>query len=466
VRGRPTLQRVARALNLKPPRGIKPPAEDLQSVRIMAIPMRFLYGDSTESPIEIDYLSFVRGGVDFAVEVLAISEHLAELLERRQHVEEISQREVAGLEALGETLRAAVAAEASQASAKSISACAEAMTDAGARVIAGFVQSAQSKLRDELARIDGELSRKRQTAGASLDKLLLAHPIPGTRSRLQLTLLAGTERYEARLSQSSDLGLIWTTDLEIPADHLASSVLRVDRVLERLGLPKLVVRTPGEGGVFRKKVKWVPQRLGKEYVVGFSRGEQGTSIQLREGMDLDQPGFDIVVQGAKPRVLVKVLGRGDASAETFEPEPDDAAQLLDFARALAHSLAPLRGCQAAILDSRFDGKRFSSYETPADLVRRLLGSMAPVVREIARRSPGEQELVLKRLVGDDRREEAFVSFEELRTKIEHLPEHQQREFAIFPFYPAAEDDEVTVDRSDALPVLAPRALASSSKAKA
>jgi hypothetical protein len=427
----------------------------------MAIPMRFLYGDSTESPIEIDYLSFVRGGVDFAAQVLDLSDQLAELLERRQHVETISAREVTGLEALGETVKVTLAAESKGSSAHSISACAEAIADAGQRVVANFVQSTQSKLRDELSKIDGELTRKRKAAGEALDKLLLNHPIPGTRSRLQLTPLAGTERYEARLSQSSDLGLIWTSELEIPPDHLASSALRVDRTLERLGLPKLVVRTPGEGGVFRKKVKWVPQRLGKEYIAGFSRGQQGTCIQLREGMDLDQPGLDIVVQGAKPRVLVKLIGRGDATADTFEPEAEDAEPLVSFARALAQSMAPLGSCQSAILESRFDGTRFSSYETPVDLVRRLLGSMAPVVREIARRSAGEQELVLKRLVGDDRREEVFVSFDELRAKLERLPARLQREFAIFPFYPAAEDDEVTVDRSDSSPVLLPSAAASS-----
>jgi hypothetical protein len=429
----------------------------------MAIPMRFLYGDSTESPIEIDYLSFVRGGVDFSAEVLDISDQLAELLERRQHVETISEREVAGLEALGETMHAALAAVSQGSSPQSISACVDAITEAGERVVASFVQAARSKLRDELARIDGELARKRKAAGEALDRLLLNHPIPGTRSRLQLTPLANAERYEARLSQSSDLGLIWTSELEIPADHLAFGALRVDRTLEKLGLPKLVLRTPGEGGVFRKKVKWVPQRLGKEYIAGFSRGQQGTSIQLREGMDLDQPGFDIVVQGAKPRVLVKLIGRGDATADTFEPEPEDAEPLLNFARALAQSMAPLATYKSAILDARFDGTRFSSYETPIDLVRRLLGSMAPVVREIARRSAGEQELVLKRLVGDDRREEVFVSFDELRAKVERLPARLQREFAIFPFYPAAEDDEVTVDRSDSSPALTPRAAAPSNE---
>jgi hypothetical protein len=240
-----------------------------------------------------------------------------------------------------------------------------------------------------------------------------------------------------------------------------ASSLRVDRALEKLGLPRLVVRMPGEGGVFRKRVKWTPHRLGKEFVAAFTRGAQSISIQLREGADLDQPGFDIAIQGTSSRVLVKPVGRGDGSSETFEPESDDADQLIAFARALTSSIESLRAHQCAILDSRFEGVRFASYETPADLVRRLLGAMAPVVREIARRSPGEQELVLKRLVGDDRREELFVSFDELRRKLEPLPPPLLREFSIFPFFdpPAADEDEVTVDRSASVLALAPENVA-------
>jgi hypothetical protein len=54
--------------------------------------------------------------------------------------------------------------------------------------------------------------------------------------------------------------------------------------------------------------------------------------------------------------------------------------------------------------------------------------MAPVVQEIAARSQSPGELVLRRLLADDRREEVFLSKSELRRKLEPLPEGERALF--------------------------------------
>ena len=54
------------------------------------------------------------------------------------------------------------------------------------------------------------------------------------------------------------------------------------------------------------------------------------------------------------------------------------------------------------------------------MVERLVEKMAPVVREIARHSLSPNELVLKRLLDNGRREEIFVSRQELEQKFEGL----------------------------------------------
>jgi hypothetical protein len=55
--------------------------------------------------------------------------------------------------------------------------------------------------------------------------------------------------------------------------------------------------------------------------------------------------------------------------------------------------------------------------------------MAPVVREIARHSLSPQELVLKRMLAGDRREEIFASKAELAQKLDPLPASLRQVFA-------------------------------------
>jgi hypothetical protein len=55
------------------------------------------------------------------------------------------------------------------------------------------------------------------------------------------------------------------------------------------------------------------------------------------------------------------------------------------------------------------------------LIERLVEEMAPVVQEIARRSKSTEELIIKRVTGDKRREEIFISKADLVAKIALLP---------------------------------------------
>ena len=54
------------------------------------------------------------------------------------------------------------------------------------------------------------------------------------------------------------------------------------------------------------------------------------------------------------------------------------------------------------------------------LVKRLIAQIAPVVREIAKHSQSSDELVVKRVLADNRREETFVAKAELLRKFASL----------------------------------------------
>jgi hypothetical protein len=83
------------------------------------------------------------------------------------------------------------------------------------------------------------------------------------------------------------------------------------------------------------------------------------------------------------------------------------------------------------------GTALASLESPRALVDQILASIAPTIQEIAKRSLAPGELVIKRLVGDSRREEVFVSKKELRQKVEPLPPELRAAFDPLELWDAA-----------------------------
>src|SRR5579859_4516743 len=59
----------------------------------------FLYGDSTPSPLQMDFIAFLRDAVDFAVAVLACDARVTTAVQRVGRVAEATDREIERAEA-------------------------------------------------------------------------------------------------------------------------------------------------------------------------------------------------------------------------------------------------------------------------------------------------------------------------------------------------------------------------------
>ena len=92
-----------------------------------------------------------------------------------------------------------------------------------------------------------------------------------------------------------------------------------------------------------------------------------------------------------------------------------------------------------VATAQIDDVPLSQHAHPRLLVERLVAAMAPTVREIAAHSLSPGELVLKRLLAGDRREEIFVAKSELAQKLEPLPAALRKVLA--PLGIAAEEPE-------------------------
>ena len=79
----------------------------------------------------------------------------------------------------------------------------------------------------------------------------------------------------------------------------------------------------------------------------------------------------------------------------------------------------------------FDGKPIRDVDEPEAIFRKMVAVLAPIVREIAKRSGAPGELVLRRDLGEGRREEIYITKAELHEKVLALPPSVRPAFDAF-----------------------------------
>jgi hypothetical protein len=373
----------------------------------------FLYGDSTESGLEHNYIEFLRATLDLAIEVL-LMEHRVQLLHQQaDDRKRAADGELGDLrqfsDSVGRVLDAAPGA--AQSAAMRCAAAIRVDANEALRVAAASVRDG---LADQLALIGQEVASERVGAGRAMERFLLAHDIAGGRRQLELSLMGGSDRYSATLSGRAEVGIEWLLGLEIPPGSPFLQPLRLDR----LG-PGLELKVPESGGWMRKGTRIKTQRLGGHYVVELCDAPEETTFKLRATPHDDEAGLDIQVGHDAVR-LVRVA-KGGERWPPFEPVAEDLPRLLELVAQLREELAEIATHRRAVLDARIDGNPIGAGDGPSIAVRRLITALTPVMLDIARHSLSADELVLKRVLADGRREEIFVAKSDLVARLEQVP---------------------------------------------
>jgi hypothetical protein len=389
----------------------------------MSTTTTYLFGDSTPSPLETDFIAFLRDVFDFGAQVLQCDGRISEAMGRVTTLSEETDREIEAAEAFAVDVSRALET-ADVGTHESIAArCA-------VRIRQGVEELVQSESEAARASVSTAKSRAAQTAAAerdacfkALERLLLHHTLPESLSKTRLRIEGGS-RYEAHLSGLVPYGLEWTLSLAIPEGHALSSILRVERVV-----PRLEVEAPEEAGWIHKEVKIRPQRFDRLYVSEVALDSERTAIKLRAEPDGTGAGFDISLKHETGRMQLARVSDGGASPDApYDVTGEDVAKLRSFHNALIAMVREIAGHKKSLVKSMLDETPMQQVDSPRELVDRLIANIAPTVHEIARRSLAPGELVLKRLLSDSRREEIFVSTAELQEKLRSLSATARKAF--------------------------------------
>jgi hypothetical protein len=377
--------------------------------------MGHVYGDSTHFPFDINFVELIRHAVDCGVTLMSAQHSIATAVDRSGNFDQLRKQERARMDAMSDAIKLTMTAFMSSHS--------ERMVRTASRVL----ESARAVIESELAMLEGQASgeisntratveRSREATFRAVESFVLRHDLPNT--SVGLRLLAGEESYSGQALVATPFGIEAVFALQIPPAHDWGKIRRVAELSAGTE-----VHIPQESGWLSKRVAVAPVKLDKLVVTEVAMASDRSLITLRRG-PRSGPGFQLeVTADAQPKATIRRLG--EDGSPTPDPvillEGEDAMHAMRLWNRVVDSTHDLGMRRQTMTTATFDGKTLREVEDPAAIATKLINVLAPIVQEIARRSGAPGELVLRRDLGEGRREEIYITKAELNEKVLTLP---------------------------------------------
>src|SRR3954469_9328510 len=139
--------------------------------------MTYLFGDSSPSNLDIDYIEFLREALDFSVQVLAANERMMQGVARAVEVRLKGDAEVKRLESLGPALSRAVEAFDIGAAESPTALCSEALLRGAAETVRASIDRVNASSAADVGKLDEETRRDRDRCLEALGNFLKRHDL-------------------------------------------------------------------------------------------------------------------------------------------------------------------------------------------------------------------------------------------------------------------------------------------------
>ncbi|HEX3761968.1 MAG TPA: hypothetical protein VHW23_24880 [Kofleriaceae bacterium] len=380
--------------------------------------MKYLYGDSTESDLEFDYLAFLREVIDCAVVMVECEVTLGVTVEDRRARELETVTVVAAVEDLGKRASQVVGPVVGDQPTTAVGRCAAAIATAIREAVEREAVQSRATLAAECDEMDRQDQRQRGRARTVLEKLLRTHDLPGAEKSLEVAWTASGVK--ATMRQRTGFGVEAVLSLEIPVGSVLGIDLRVEKIAEGVEL-----HAHETAGWLKKSDKVVPHKLGRYQVASVTVASDTTTVRLRVAPEPGAAGFTVTWRRTG-ELSVEPTGGGPGREVAIDDRNRPALRLL--VERLEAAVRALGDNRTGLVSVDIDGVPITQHEHPRVLAERMVAAVAPAVLRIAQRSRSPGELVLRRMIGDNRREEIFVSTADLSKRLDGLPLHAREVF--------------------------------------
>ncbi len=370
----------------------------------------FLYGDSTPSSLQTNFLAFLGDAMDAFSKILVFDDVITRGREDVERLPREAADETQRIEALVEPTRAALAGVPTLGPESPAGRVAVGTLQHLEGAVATEVAALRANLESALAAIPGKEKAAREGCARAFDELLLRHDLPG--AEVALVLRRTGERYSAMLEEETDYGLKFTIELDVPAKHAFATAVRLEKIA------KLEVEAPELTGWIRKEIKLRPQRLDRHWISALVLRSTGMTLSLSSQADGEGGSFEVALDLLTSTYQLARAG----GAAPYDLSDHDSAKVLEVHTQLLAIAKELARSRKRVVTATLDGAPLWVEHPPRQVVDRIAAILAPITSEIAVHSLSTSELVLKRMASDNRREEVFVSRAALLAKLDPVPE--------------------------------------------
>jgi hypothetical protein len=378
--------------------------------------MRYLYGDSTAFPLNENFIVTLAAATDCAVALLKVDENLQRAQKTAEQASSAAMSEIADIDQLLQRVDKAFSQR-------------EHLSNATAKVVEQVAATAKAQFDRAKDGIlgwrDGLIRKANQGCGpgdvmAPVHHFMVHCELPYTAWGLRWKASRGDEPVQAQVYAIMQRGLTSTLAVTIPPRHLWSEPVRVSQLEKKVGI-KL------QGKTFFGKDVIVDEALERYFVTRVTRtAERHMMILSKKAEPSEGLRFTLKEGDSKHPTVQRVDADENPLAQPALLDGVDVQLVKRLWRRVEETICDLVNHRSHLLAATLYGKRITEIESPATVAVAIIQSVAPLVRDIQRHSRTAGELQLKRDLGDGRREELFISQEEIIRKVQLLtPESQQ-----------------------------------------
>jgi hypothetical protein len=390
--------------------------------------MRILYGDLTQANCQADTLALLQRVVDVSVEVLRLHQQTDEALLAIQAEKNRLNQAIEDIDQFRHQLQQTIHTSFSDRAPDDV------VSGIGQAVSATLQQHAQdgktrlsSQVTEKITAVQAQITRLAGETFEALKRFFLEGGMPAARSTLRCSLDGSTYLAESEVVDAA--GICCSYTLDATSQEFFTTAKRFgDLVPGKLEIPV---------GIKKAWMKKEPVselvRIDDATLTQILDGEQAAEFRLTARSGGDAAGIAVRVDKT-PQVAFKVYKLIQSEqpqavpADLLTSEHTDA--LARFWSQLRPRIDSLHQARDGLARIRIDGKDVTEGRLYAKAIGLLIGTLAPIVREIDAHTlvQGELSLTVER-DEEGKREVFFIRKDKLVQRILSLPEAQRQIFA-------------------------------------
>lgn len=389
--------------------------------------MRFLFGDSTPFPLGFNFLATLEAFMTAATRIVQLD------LESRQltrHTDDLAQGRVKGLDALDQFH--AVVLRAVQDTAQKVQhpnalEYAARVGEFASRYVEDQRRSILAANERESVVSRSENERRIAEQRVQLENFLKVGRLPVIATRLTMKLAGEGKDVAPQMMGAFDHPDGIQTAFTLDAGRSASwaTPRKVSDLVQGMELMVGVDKSWLRGTVSPKQMSVDDWIFG-----GFEVSDDAFDLALRRKAG-ERDALSFRMRRTEMGLVGTVDHPGQPQAEALGHSlaPADVPKLERIWLALRTASRDVLEHKLQLLAASLDGQPIFEAQMVVPFVVRLVAMFAPTVREIARRSPNDQELSLKMESEGGRREELYLRKEQLVSRLQPMPAVGREVFA-------------------------------------